>query len=123
MKYWFRKIITFLFSQVGVGSLLLCYTILGATIFISLESPGDTKLARQVESLRDDGVSQLWNVTMNYNIIYIDIWRNEVEEIVRNFQKHFVQHIKRGYTGEKVDPWTFPKALMYSLSVYTTIGK
>ncbi|ODM98737.1 Uncoordinated protein 58 [Orchesella cincta] len=122
-KYWLRNVITLLFSQVGVGSLLVCYTILGAMLFISIESAVDNRRLNQVASLRSSVVSELWNVTQNYNVIYGNEWKKEVDQIVRTFQSGLVREIRLGYEGEDAkEPWTFPQALMFSLSVYTTIG-
>jgi len=123
-KYWLRNVITLLFSQVGVGSLLVCYTILGAMLFISIESAVDNRRLNQVASLRSLVVSQLWNVTQNYNVIYGNKWKEEVDQIVRTFQAGLVREIRLGYEGiDAKPPWTFPQALMFSLSVYTTIGE
>lgn len=123
-KYWLRKLITVLFSQVGVGSLLVLYTIFGAMLFISIESVVDSRRLSQVASLRSSTVIQLWNVTQNYNVIYGNEWRKEVDQIVRHFQDGLVREIRLGYEGiDAKEPWTFPQALMFSLSVYTTIGK
>ncbi|CAL8077642.1 unnamed protein product [Orchesella dallaii] len=122
-KYWLRNVITFLFSQVGVGSLLVCYTILGAMLFTSIESTVDNRRLNQVASLRSSVVSELWNVTKNYNVIYGREWKKEVDQIVRTFQSGLVHEIRLGFEGiDAKDPWTFPQALMFSLSVYTTIG-
>jgi len=124
LKYWLRKVITVLFSQVGVGSLVVCYTILGAMLFISIESAVDNRRLSQVASLRSSTVIQLWNVTQNYNVIYGQEWKEEVDQIVRRFQNGLVREIRLGYEGiDAKQPWTFPQALMFSLSVYTTIGK
>lgn len=119
-----RKFITFLFSQVGVGALLLCYTILGAVVFIHLESANETaRRIFQVNQLRTTTVTRLWNATYCYNVIDTDKWWQEVDHITQAFQTDVVREIQLGYNGADFkDPWSFPKALMYSLRVYTTIG-
>jgi len=95
---------------------------MGATIFLSLETPRDPKMINEVLSLRSQVVLKLWNVTLHYNTIYSEKWEAEVDFTIRDFQNNFVKKIRLGYNGEDDDAWTFPKALMYSLSVYTTIG-
>ena len=40
---------------------------------------------------------------------------------------HMVRHIRRGYDGLDEEPnvvrWSIPAALMYCITIYTTIGK
>ena len=42
------------------------------------------------------------------------------------YQAHMVRNIRRGYDGTDEDPnlirWTIPAALMYCITIYTTIG-
>lgn len=124
IKHWIRIILTFLLGHVGVGALLVLYTILGATIFLAIESPvSDNTVA--VEKFRNATVFQLWEATQNWNVIYAEKWESEVDQIVRNFQNEFLLLVKAGYAGMAMEEerWTFPKAVMYSLSVYTTIGE
>ena len=42
-----------------------------------------------------------------------------------SFEQETVENVKRGYTGNDpgVKIWTFSAALMFSLTVFTTIGK
>ena len=50
---------------------------------------------------------------------------NETNELLYKFQNDTVENIMRGYTGTDVGVkvWTFSSALMYCLTVFTTIGK
>lgn len=55
-----------------------------------------------------------------------DQWRRDVNRTVYEYQAHMVRHIRRGYDGTDEDPnlirWTIPAALMYCITIYTTIG-
>lgn len=105
-----------------MGSILCGYTILGATVFTAIESPTESRRLAEVSSLRWKVVGELWNVTQNYNLIHAEKWDEEVERTVVNFQSSIVREIRLGFDGSSDPIWTFPAALMYSLSVYTTIG-
>merc|ERR1719270_1566024 len=69
-----RRFMLFIFSQVGVGSLVVSYTIFGAFIFQALETSHDidniflTK-SLQVDDRRRKAVEQLWNNTIEYNTL------------------------------------------------------
>ena len=84
--------------------------------------------------------SKSWVITNEYNllnrrytnknrhqifwiILCIRLWNENIEAAVLEFQNSTVDFIQRGYDGSTVnDRWTFPNALMFTLSVITTIG-
>ena len=56
-----------------------------------------------------------------YNLLRL--WNENIEAALLEFQNSTVEFIQRGYDGSTVtDRWTFPNALMFTLSVITTIG-
>ena len=51
------------------------------------------------------------------------MWGKQIEVTMAGFQHDTVMLVKRGYDGSSVeDRWTFPNALMFTLSLITTIG-
>ena len=62
---------------------------------------------------------------MDTNELFPQNWKNQTEELLFAFQNATVENYKKGYTGNEVGVtiWTFPAALMFSLTVFTTIGK
>jgi len=77
------------------------------------------------KELRRAFAHDLWNVTIETNTIYDVRWKSAARVAVFRFQRDSVANIKAGYPG--ADPgvrvWTFSSALMYSLTVFTTIGE
>ena len=74
---------------------------------------------------RQNFTSEVWEITYYYNTLDKESWLNETNELLYKFQNDTVENIIRGYTGTDVGVkvWTFSSALMYSLTVFTTIGK
>ncbi|XP_023335416.1 two pore potassium channel protein sup-9 isoform X2 [Eurytemora carolleeae] len=85
-----RSVVEFLFTQVGVGALVVSYTIVGAIAFQAIETQNKEDLIKEVEESRKRIVEDLWNITSMFNVLY--------------------------------SRWTFPAALMFTLSVITMIG-
>ncbi len=77
-----------------------------------------------LRQLRSSFARALWNVTRHTNVIDEPTWRAEADRLVRGFQAAAVDNVRAGYTGTEVGVpvWTFSSALMYSLTIFTTIG-
>ena len=81
--------------------------------------------ALEAVSVRRKMTSDLWNVTMHTNVLYYSEWRRSADRLLKEFQDDVVDNVGRGYTGGDPEArvWTFTASLMYSLTVFTTIGK
>ncbi|XP_068217794.1 TWiK family of potassium channels protein 18-like [Palaemon carinicauda] len=120
-----RRLIAFLFTQVGVCGLVVAYNILGAFAFRVIEGEmGDPRPEESASELREHMVHRLWNVTLRLNVLEETQWREEVVGALQEYQEFVVPLVKtKGYRGVyPKETWSFSAALMYSLSVYTTIG-
>nr|CAH0101549.1 unnamed protein product [Daphnia galeata] len=121
-----RKITAFFFTQIGVCGLIVGYTIVGAFMFIALEAEAKHPLTQEVIIRRRSCVDYLWNITHHLNVLNYDQWRQDVNRTVFEYQAQMVRHIRRGYDGTDENPllmrWTIPAALMYCITIYTTIG-
>lgn len=98
---------------------------MGAFAFRAIEGEyGDATPEEAALQLREDAVKKLWNITARLNILEQAQWRGEVTGTLEDFQDRVVLLVKaKGYRGVyPSQAWSFSAALMYSLSVYTTIG-
>ncbi|XP_046636979.1 potassium channel subfamily K member 15-like isoform X2 [Daphnia pulicaria] len=95
-------------------------------MFIALEAEAQHPLTQQVITRRRSCVDYLWNITHHLNVLNYDQWRQDVNRTVFEYQAQMVRHIRRGYDGTDENPllmrWTIPAALMYCITIYTTIG-
>ncbi|XP_014262454.1 potassium channel subfamily K member 15 [Cimex lectularius] len=118
-----RKLITFMCTQVGVGGLIVGYSIVGAFTFISIEGKHERSEAEQVETLRRDCVEELWKLLNEENVFNKTRWLERASGIIKDFQFGFAQAVKKGYDERPSEEiWSFPAALMFCLSVFTMIG-
>ncbi|XP_023335414.1 TWiK family of potassium channels protein 18 isoform X1 [Eurytemora carolleeae] len=118
-----RSVVEFLFTQVGVGALVVSYTIVGAIAFQAIETQNKEDLIKEVEESRKRIVEDLWNITSMFNVLYSSTWERHIQIKLLEHQKSMVGYIQSGYDELRVeDRWTFPAALMFTLSVITMIG-
>lgn len=122
-----RHFVAFLFSTVGSCCLLVGYTILGGFLFQFLESWNEMEMKEDMRLTRRRYVKMLWNVTENLNVLYERNWSVEADAILENYTRHVFQATKKkGWDGtdrEMELQWSFSGALLYSITVVTTIGK
>lgn len=123
IKDCLRKFVAFMCTQVGVGALVVCYAIVGAFGFISIETLEKDPHADLVVELRTRCVTDLWQLTANENVFNETVWIREANTILKHFQDDLADVVSRGYDGRTTEEvWSFPGALMYCLSVFTMIG-
>ena len=93
--------------------------------FSSLESESQMECAVKANLTREAFARDLWNITLRTNVLFGNEWRIMTNDLLYEFQNATVENVRKGYTGNNVGVkiWTFSAALMFSLTVFTTIGK
>jgi potassium channel subfamily K, invertebrate len=123
IKDCLRKFIAFMFTQVGVGALVVCYAIMGAACFMHIEKDSLDEQLEDVKLWRQNCAENLWNITISMNVFNETAFVMKANEVLKVFQSNITAAIHTGYNGRSAeDIWSFPAALMYSLSVFTMIG-
>ncbi|GJQ69050.1 hypothetical protein Trydic_g6217 [Trypoxylus dichotomus] len=119
-----RKLVAFMCTQVGVGGLVVGYTIVGAFVFQHIETLEESESIFNVKKWRNETAEKLWTIVEHENTFNRTSFHFKVNATLKNYQDKIVAEIKsRGYNGRTVgEIWTFPAALMFSLSIITMIG-
>lgn len=111
-----RKFIAFMFTQVGVGALVVCYAILGAASFMHIEKDSRDEQLESVRLLRLNCAEELWNITVTVNVFNETTWMSKVNEVLKVFQGNITAAVHTGYSGRSAeDIWSFPAALIIKL--------
>jgi hypothetical protein len=137
-----RQFVAFLFSQIGLASSVVAYSIFGGVIFSAIESPheADVRLlmeqnlnaSRQVAV--QDLVSAIRNLTDNLTATTTTMCNGQnctsievsVERVLLAFQNRLAQAVREeGWDGHSSDAemWSFTAALLYAVTIITTIGR
>ncbi|CAH1986262.1 unnamed protein product [Acanthoscelides obtectus] len=118
-----RKIIAFMCTQLSVGALVFGYTLVGAVSFMHIEKGGENVKLKEVTKLRGVYSHKLYQVAEMCNIFEKRVFIREADYVLKEYQNLVVEVFRHGYDERKMsDVWTFPAALMYSLSIITMIG-
>ncbi|XP_016968318.1 uncharacterized protein LOC108036577 [Drosophila biarmipes] len=137
-----------LLSTPGLVLLVIGYSVLGALIFPMLEAPQDLSKSAAIAKSREDCLRELWIITEKLNVLYERNWTMLVHEQLRRFEGSIVAATRQGsggsgggaaggglfhegsasalghfgYDAGDSQGWTFSEALLYSVTVITTIG-
>lgn len=123
LKECCRKLVAFMCTQVGVGGLVVGYAVVGAFCFIQIEKQGaDEQKTRARELIRNCSLG-VWNATNMHNVLNVKLWKSHVNDALVNYEKELTLIVKKGYDGKTTEQtWSFPAALMFSLSIFTMNG-
>ena len=120
----FRATVAFIFSKVGICVLVIGYLFIGAAMFQQLEGPEEELIRFHVGNYRSKIVQKLWKITEEYNTLHPANWTLEVSKMMQEYQARIISEAAEGYDGHDIPmpKWTFTGALLYSITVITTIG-
>ncbi|XP_074641256.1 potassium channel subfamily K member 18-like [Tubulanus polymorphus] len=120
-----KKFVAFLFSHVGLCCLVVAYSIMGGFVFMRIEGPHESHEDGHIEIRRKFNVERIWDLTIQFNVLYKENWTAAVETVLKEFQNDVFYAAKdKGWNGDvkKDKQWSFAGALLYSVTVITTIG-
>ena len=126
-----KKFIAFLFSHIGLCSLVVAYSIMGGFVFKALEGPYEQKNVVNVTALRMDTISKISQLSVEFNMTKLSRWNftKQVNNVLVTFQQNVHNATKNDvyYTSsndEELDiKWSYASSLLYAITVMTTIGK
>ena len=125
--FYLRNIATFLVSHIGLVSLVVGYCIMGAFVFVELESAHEKEVKKSISKIRENVTDDLWEITTNMSVLIQENWTLSVTSRLEKFEKRLIESMKKeGWDGnEDLNnvQWTIPGALFYSIILITTIGK
>lgn len=124
LKNCCRTFTEFMFTQVGVGALVVAYTLMGASIFQHIETQIEDVSLAKVENQLNETVNHMWVLTNRYNVLNKDLWTSDINQALHIHEEKLVYYIQKyGYDQQtNAERWTFPSALMFALSIITMIG-
>ncbi|XP_069987444.1 uncoordinated protein 58 [Penaeus vannamei] len=125
--YYLKNIVKFLISHIGLVSLVIGYTIVGAFTFERLEAEHELQIKKNMSSVRLKVTDDLWVITDDMKVLNESMWAASVRERLKLFERSLISAIKNdGWDGSEdlnTQQWTFAGALFYSIILITTIGE
>ncbi|OWF51097.1 uncharacterized protein LOC110449615 [Mizuhopecten yessoensis] len=123
-----KKVFVFSVSNVGLACIVVAYAILGAIIFQSLEAWNEKKTRSFISEMRSARMKEIRDIVNQLNHLNKEAWTNKADKIMKTFQRELYTKTK-GHGWDGVDDvvegerdWTFVGALLYSVTLITTIG-
>lgn len=122
----------FLFSHIGLLSLVVGYTILGGFVFRAIEQPFEKEIKMDIQRNRTVAVAKIWQWAVDLKMdgfLEKDNFTYEVEKEFKKFQHDIYVATKiNGWNGDDSkdhsDPqWSIASSLLFAITVMTTIGK
>ena len=129
-----KKVLKFMFSHIGLCGMVVAYSVAGGFIFQHLEQTNErmecTKAYEKYDPAENDTMHKLWQISYNFRA------DDDMEYALKEFQK-VLQSFRKvvldlGYDGKNCSAygmeggpsyaWSLPGAMLFSVTVITTIG-
>ena len=127
-KWCCKKIVILAVSNIGLTCIVVTYSIIGAFMFEALEAEHERTARTTMSILRRNASARLWQITVTSNIFQRENWTEKAEVEFVRFQGEIYRATKEmGWDGvsnvaESEVYWSFTGALLYCVTVITTIG-
>lgn len=135
-----KKFLKFLFSNLGLIAMVVAYSVAGGFIFEHLEKTNEKaeciKSMEKYIPMENDTTWKLWQMATAYVPAYNDgeeleaTALHEIEQILHKFRTDVLELSYdgknctiMGETGGPGHKWSLPGALLFSVTVITTIGE
>lgn len=124
-----KKSVIFSVSNIGLACIIVCYALLGAVIFQSLEAWKEKEVSSTIWDIRKERMEELRSIPLALGHLKKEAWMAKADKILFKFQRKLYTMTKEfGWDGvedavESEQHWSFAGALLYSVTLITTIGK
>lgn len=130
-KNVFKKIMTFLFSRIGLCFVVVGYAAMGGFIFKSIEGNHElekAKIKTQADQLVntkiDNLVMEIWNMTRYQLVFHEKNYTLRLKKKLIEYQKNLTIVLKEGnkLNSNNTFKWTYSGSVLYAITIVTTIG-
>ncbi|XP_065571275.1 two pore potassium channel protein sup-9-like [Artemia franciscana] len=125
----FQKCKNFSCSSFGLTIIMIAYTSFGASIFLLIEgnvkNTSEKTSETEFKEITLKTVERLWTVTEDLNILYKENWTSLAYLELGKFQDELTRSVRKSVIRDRYSvphSWSFPMALLYSLTLISTVG-
>ena len=134
-----RKLAAFLFSHIGLATMVVAYSIMGGFLFREIEAPEELRIKIKITEFKEEKIDEIWQLVSLADIPgrrgvpseaeQKSNFTGKIRKIFSEFQEKVRNAVKdQGWDGQDAAEdsplqWSFAGALLYAVTVITTIGE